>query len=265
MAASGFVVEAVDRWFWVTADHVFNGAKYGVTGFDTLDQFFQSIEARLIPLGDRERKGVLARFDSEYVSSMPVFARRFAEAGLEKERAAFLATLDIALFELSPYYRSNLEACGVVPLRSDQVYREYDNVFTEAMRKEMALGRFGFYVMGTPRTAYRDDGLGNLESVEVKRLPLQLLDYPGPELRFAPLWTDRSHVGSVRGMSGGPIFAIAGDHAYLFGVQSAEKICGGAVEYVTVASAHFMFRVIEMVARELGRTDQRNPAVLYEG
>jgi hypothetical protein len=250
-ATSGFVVDAGGRWFWVTTDHTFHGDRYDTVGLDVLWREFARVETRFWSLGDQSNEGVLVHFDQEAIVSMPEFGKKVGNLpDMEPARSDLLSSLDVALFELVPYYRENFKACGVRPLTAEDVYREYDADFTDAVMSAADQERLAFFITGAPESGLKTSREAALNSILVKTLPIWPKDQTGLRIICTTMWTPRVHEGSVKGMSGGPAYAVLDDRPYWFGVLEAE-LRAGEEHCVIIAPSAFMYRVIEDLARKL--------------
>jgi hypothetical protein len=186
---SGFVVEICGVWCFMTAGHVFK----------TIDDWLSQGMVKLLKCG---------------------LADYFSAEALVKEPTPFVyddaqritvdqGGMDFGLIPLRDYYRDNLRANGVRPLRV-------------ARWTNGSPPRFDFYaLLGLPdeelepRTRMGERGpqigyMTTLSLVGVEALPAPPPDrVVSPIPRFAGILRDGNQLGSVKGMSGGPILGIS--------------------------------------------------------
>jgi hypothetical protein len=243
--ASGFAAEAQGRWFWVTADHVINGKHYGTVGLDSVT------EPRLMPRGDKLSAGIPFRVEPECTIRLPILATQLQrEPRLQQApQVSFLADLDIALVELRPYYVDQLKACGVEPLRLNELFREHDPAFMSRVESAAKDGSLGFYFSGIPRSGLKLSQEEALEGITWATLPVWPHDLSQAGMVFKPLWERQHFRGSVRGMSGGPAFAIVNGRLFWLGVQESESRPDHADGFLRIAHAAYMFHVIDAMAQ----------------
>jgi hypothetical protein len=199
---SGFVVEIRDVWLYVTAAHVIKDFRTAIAAGSTFNTW---------RLGD-QTAGKSKQFKN---SGIPFDFDMNRWLDIENEETG----LDYAALVLHPMYVRQLEAGGVVPIGR----RSWDDHVAE---------HDYWALVGVPTETLEHDGGSNLQA-KVVLIPLEPTGTPagaGEKVKnqfYARLKDDsRSLVHDVRGMSGGPIFALKRinntDWGYaVIGVQSA--------------------------------------------
>jgi hypothetical protein len=190
---SGFMIEICGVWCFITAGHVFNDIDIGVrTG---------QIKLLKCSLADYYAAEATVKepvpFDYEGAHRITVNA----------------GGMDLGLIPLRDYYRMNLEANGVRPM-------------TVAVWVSRTPPLFDHYaVLGLPmeelepltRTGDRGPQIGCMTTLTlagVHALPSPPPDrIVSPIPRFAGVLNDGGKLGSVKGMSGGPILGVSRDGA----------------------------------------------------
>jgi hypothetical protein len=186
---SGFIIKICGRWCFMTAGHVFRD----------IDNFIAKGSIRLL------KCGLADYFSAEAKVKEPVqFAYDDAHRIIVDR-----SEMDFGLIPLRDYYTMNLEANGVTPMR----------VAAWTGRRPP---QFDFYaVLGLPdehleprsRMGERGPQIGYIMTLSL--VGVQPLESPpadsavSPIPRFAGALRDGGCLGSVKGMSGGPILGIS--------------------------------------------------------
>lgn len=256
MVASGFLVEISNRWFWMTAHHFLDGALYKVEGLRQLASKSHDLGIKLRPVTDPTYGGVALKYDENRVFTPREAADELRDkfGSLGSTVIDLIAELDIACIELGPgdYYIKNLVACGCQPLSRNELWK----ASTEFLAKLMASldkSQTYFFIAGMPSSDLVFDSEADLKQVSVKYLPIWPKTAAGPELEFEPSGWENLHQDSVRGMSGGPAFAVIDGQVYWFGVQSKEiRVDGKPPTVLKIALATVVFHFMEAIGQILG-------------
>jgi len=180
---SGFVVELLGIWFFVTAGHVLTGIKELMAVGAKFDVWRLS---DYTAGGDFRNTGIPIHFDLD------------SWLFLDKEDVG----LDVAVLPIEDLYRKNLEVGNVVPVP--------DGAWAD---EKIACAYW--VLVGVPNESVSYDGKTQI-SASMVMMPLEPIDdtqipgEPKPQKFYARL-IDGSEavVRRVEGMSGGPIFAIS--------------------------------------------------------
>lgn len=175
-----FVLSVSNHWFLVTAGHCIRGIN------DIIDsELYNLVSCQLI-----DSLGI------EALDPNPVpFAYDSSKSVYLSENYPF----DYGVMPLSPYYKQALQANNVVPLNED-VWKSQPYLVDS------------YYLLGIPSELIRSDS----DAVEIVQLlvPVQAIDEKpeGFDEVDAPLFYGRvildDTINSIKGMSGGPIFAF---------------------------------------------------------
>ncbi len=210
-AFSGFVVEINHEWFWVTADHIIDENHDGLRSIeDRID-----VNLSLIALCDQSGHKTHFRFKTEDCVRMPLLtkmqlSRLESKSNEEQYVESISDDLDLAAIYFSKYYMDHLKAVGVLPLK------ESEWLFDPEENKET----FDDYVLclaGIPQNSYVPDNTGL--NMTFKTLSIDSSRYEPPFFYCIPAWESDTHVGSLVGFSGGPIFIADRQKTALLGVQ----------------------------------------------
>jgi hypothetical protein len=198
---SGFVVEIDRIWFYVTAGHVIDELREGLRIGGKFDRWRLDDQT-----AGNQFKGAAVPYD---FSLERWFVLRDDDIGM-----------DYAATPLSPLYRENLKAGGVIP------------IVKEAWGRYPLKEYHEYALMGVPAETVINPRQGFVEA-RVMMIPLEPVDAPPSagktaqnmffaKLKFDATGTTRPE--SIKGMSGGPIFGlrkIEGQRKYwIVGVQS---------------------------------------------
>jgi hypothetical protein len=186
---SGFVIEICGVWCFVTAGHVFN----------EIDNGIRSGKIRLL------KCSLADYYAAEAVDKEPI---HFDYEGAHRITVE-AGGMDVGLIALRDYYRINLSANGVRPMPvadwvscSPPPFEHYAvlGLPTEQLELRTRMGDRG------PQIGY----MTTLTLAGVQALPSPPPDrIESPIPRFAGLLNDRGQLGSVKGMSGGPILGVS--------------------------------------------------------
>ncbi|MBI3911277.1 MAG: hypothetical protein HY320_10130 [Armatimonadetes bacterium] len=201
---SGFVVEVQGEWFLVTAGHC------------------------LTEVDDARRKGVVfPHWDLDDAASMGARYNQvgpFAFDNAIKGRAYDESTgMDYGVIHLREVYRPQMRANGIIPLKAEHCQEPggYDRFFLLGVPQET--------ITTGPHPARMAKGLRLVDIVPVRRdeVPEDMRAKPWPRVFYrviSGLEDVAPPVKSLKGMSGGPIFAVkevdGRQYYWLVGVQS---------------------------------------------
>ncbi|HEY3780066.1 MAG TPA: hypothetical protein VGL56_03205 [Fimbriimonadaceae bacterium] len=229
--ASGFVVQVRDDWFLVTAAHALVDIEHAIERAAP-----ETVGLRLHCLiGDIE--GTVFSVANLTTISVPALGKQLlaqATTDSEREVASCLVNDDVVLIALSDYYRRHLFSSGLCPLVGK-------DVSSDIFPKSTADAPMGiqFFMCGAPLNSLTSMG------VAFKFMEVWPKSYEAPIYEFAPQWSDELHRGSVKGMSGGGVFAFFGNgDVRLIGVQSAQDRTGSHVDLLKVADTTNIFRML---------------------
>ncbi len=201
---SGFVVEILDEWFYITAGHIIRDIKIAIDSGSTFDVW---------RLGDQTASDLETRKRHKNMA-VPYDFNVDHWYVLRDEALG----LDYAVTHLSTLYRKQLEAGGVLPFKKD-LWLEYSN----------AGSIWG--LAGVPSETVTYDGTTHIDA-RFTLLGLTPADPPpaaGQKAKnqfYAVLHSSSQEiVGDIDGMSGGPVVAVMtsteGFAYFVIGVQSA--------------------------------------------
>jgi hypothetical protein len=233
---SGFVVDVLDEWFYVTAGHILRDIRTALTSGSSFDHWRLDDQTA----GNRySGKAVPYAFD--------------AEAWLVIEDAT--TGLDYAAVHLRDFYRRQLEAGGVTPIAktawSDHV-TEYDH----------------WILMGIPSESVEYDG----ETVITGRVVMSpLIPADEPSLAgdrannqfFAkPLDGSDPIFKDADGMSGGPVFALkkVGDQ-WLYGVVGVQSAWYPTSKTLAICPFSSFGLALEEIVNEARAIQMKSPGV----
>lgn len=227
LTRSGFIVEVEGRWLWMTAGHVIDGIEDFLREDGEADFYLNWPPDPTWPI-----PFVYADADRLSMSQLVKHHRELMPDSHEHQADFFnaLEDADIGYLVLRPLYVKNLEAAGVVPLRWNQVRSPSDEDIASVDADGLQL-----FLFGIPESSWMNDRGGVNPMATFKSLALRLprdLDRDGPhvlaspKLRFVPDFGPDLHIGSLVGMSGGPIMVLGGAEPLLIAVQSAQLSTG---------------------------------------
>ena len=190
---SGFIIEICGVWCFVTAGHVFNEIDMGVR--------MGKIRLLKCSLADY--------FAAEAIVKEPV---PFDYEGAHRITVD-AGGMDVGLIALRDYYRMNLAANGVRPMPVAEWASRTPPPFDHYAVLGLPMEKL------EPRTRMGDRGpqigyITTLTLAGVQALPSPPPDrIESPIPRFAGVLNDGGQLGSVKGMSGGPILGVSRDRA----------------------------------------------------
>lgn len=221
---TGFVINLSGRLFWLTAAHVVEYVAQWVETYPAGKLFLRTMNGNANDV-TKFRFDRSFAFELDKVIEQGISEGRFTVSS-DQIDPALLAKMDVGFMCLAGVYEQNLLKTGLKPLSMETLSwpTEGDVDISEEPEPRQAK----LFVCGIPSSTITEgEYIGNYQ-FEWKPLEIGEPNWDSPKREFPPLWPSEQHVGSIEGMSGGPIVLAGLDVPHVVAIQGSQLIAGNA-------------------------------------
>jgi hypothetical protein len=203
---TGFVIELNGHWAWITAAHVFETVAEDKARFPDLKYQWK-------PWASQSNKWCAIPYDKfQKVDIGKDLVELSMAEGDSCEKTEVYKSVDLGYILIDGYWQAILTNLGVKPFPGRKA------ALTNEEFARVCEGGWCAFVAGCPQESHTYLASENASQIKHAVEPLTMLSAQGLVFRLQRTAESKS-AKSMKGFSGGPVVALAGEELYLIGVQ----------------------------------------------